>query len=272
MICVISKRKFKPVRWIEEILKCIEGNQDGFGVFAYDGYGVLIRKTLDKQEILDYINSMPDVHVFIFHARAASAGIVDLINCHPIVYGNNILFQNGTVYGLSGLSERLSDTNLCCRLLSTLHHKDRIHLLKNAHCASFYINLKRMLLHVVNGEGYTHVYELHKLKDGSYLITKHRVDKKQYIERKTYRYIKIRILTQDVKIVEEAPRYRYYRYHGYFKPNCPYRKKPEKCKYKDYSQCPYRWDNCPYRGHYSGYHYNQSYQNQGKRWYQLWWD
>lgn len=74
------------------LLEIIRQNPHGFGLWVQGK----VYHTMNSEKILDRIFSLSENTSFVFHARIATRGKIQLSNCHPFVSKTEAFFHNGT--------------------------------------------------------------------------------------------------------------------------------------------------------------------------------
>ncbi|MCZ2442248.1 MAG: class II glutamine amidotransferase [Flavobacteriales bacterium] len=98
MCCIIHRPKGAPQIKEEYIRSIIIWNGDGWGISYHNGNDIVISKSLDMKKVISKIRDLEKKDVeFLFHARYATHGKKDLINCHPYQVKPGVLFHNGTI-------------------------------------------------------------------------------------------------------------------------------------------------------------------------------
>lgn len=100
MCVIIAKAKGTKSPDIRIISAAMDANRDGFSIAWSDRGRLVVFKTLDRGEMLDYYRnhiSKFDECGFVFHARIATHGTKILSNCHgwTCLKGKYAFFHNG---------------------------------------------------------------------------------------------------------------------------------------------------------------------------------
>lgn len=94
---------------------CAENNPDSFGLMFHDGNKIVTYKTLNAK---DFINSYYHFKLLaknemILHFRIATAGLIDINNCHPFEVSPNLFYMhNGIISEHSHAKSMFSDSYL----------------------------------------------------------------------------------------------------------------------------------------------------------------
>ena len=119
-MCVIIYKKKDSAIELETLLLARNTNPDGMGLAYFDGDEVIFERNLkpSKRDLQACIRKTEGKEA-IFHFRIATSGGINLANCQPIFNkkGNFLLFHNGVVHSLNGVSNTASDTVLLSYLL-----------------------------------------------------------------------------------------------------------------------------------------------------------
>ena len=120
-MCVIIYKKKDIKIELETLLLARNTNPDGMGLAYFDEKeGVIFERNLKptKTDLKNCIKKTEGKDA-IFHFRIATSGGVNLENCQPIYNkkGNFLLFHNGVIHSLNGVSTNASDTVLLSYLL-----------------------------------------------------------------------------------------------------------------------------------------------------------
>jgi hypothetical protein len=98
MCCIIHRptgAKEIPDSTIEEIIRI---NPHGWGVSYMKNNKLQIEKSMEMSAVKDKIRGLEKEDLeFIFHARWATHGDKNLVNCHPFKIKNGALFHNGRI-------------------------------------------------------------------------------------------------------------------------------------------------------------------------------
>lgn len=115
---------------VDYLQRAARQNQDGFGWARPDEdtyIGFKVFKTMDYD---DFIKSYAqDVALnpnskYVLHLRMATAGAVDLDNCHPFVLKDSIVAHNGVLGLVDETNSGLSDTAIFVNEISEMSMKD----------------------------------------------------------------------------------------------------------------------------------------------------
>ena len=121
-MCVIIYKDKKTMLDFETVRLASITNPDGVGVAINDGDTWTIKKYMypSKQQLKTLCNNLKDKEA-ILHFRIATSGGVNLDNCQPFLFDNDhqVLFHNGVIYSLNGISAHKSDTRLLIDILET---------------------------------------------------------------------------------------------------------------------------------------------------------
>ena len=119
-MCVIIYKDKKTNLDFETVRLAYDTNPDGVGVAINDGDTWTIKKYMypTKQQLRSICNSLQDKEA-ILHFRIATSGGINIDNCQPFLFDNDqqVLFHNGVVYSLNGISTIKSDTRLLIDIL-----------------------------------------------------------------------------------------------------------------------------------------------------------
>ena len=119
-MCVILYKDKKTSLDFETVRLAYDTNPDGVGVAINDGTTWTIKKYMypSKQQLKTLCNNLKDKEA-ILHFRIATSGGINLENCQPFLFDDDqrVLFHNGVVYSLNGISSYKSDTRLLIDIL-----------------------------------------------------------------------------------------------------------------------------------------------------------
>lgn len=119
-MCVILYKKKESKIDLETLLLARNTNPDGMGLAYFDGNEVIFERNLkpNKNDLKACIKKTEDKEA-IFHFRIATSGGINIENCQPVYNkgANFLLFHNGVVHSLNGVSATASDTVLLSYLL-----------------------------------------------------------------------------------------------------------------------------------------------------------
>ena len=119
-MCVILYKKKDSKIDLDTLLLARNTNPDGMGLAYFDEKEVIFERNLkpSKRDLQTCIKKTEGKEA-IFHFRIATSGGVNLANCQPVFNkkGNFLLFHNGVVHSLNGVSNTASDTVLLSYLL-----------------------------------------------------------------------------------------------------------------------------------------------------------
>ena len=138
-MCVILYKKKDSRIELETLLLARNTNPDGMGLAYFDNNEVIFERNLkpSKRDLQGCIRKTEGKEA-IFHFRIATSGGINLANCQPIYNkkGNFLLFHNGVVHSLNGVSSTASDTVLLSYLLE--HNEvDKLKLLEKLATKTF---------------------------------------------------------------------------------------------------------------------------------------
>lgn len=132
-MCVIIYKTDKTSLDFETVRFAYDTNPDGVGVAINDGETWTIKKYMypSKQQLKTLCNNLQDKEA-ILHFRIATSGGINLENCQPFLFDNDrqVLFHNGVIYSLNGISSNKSDTRLLIDILG-IEKQDISNLLFN---------------------------------------------------------------------------------------------------------------------------------------------
>lgn len=119
-MCVIIYKNEKTSLDFETVRLAYDTNPDGVGVAINGGDTWTITKYMypSRQQLKTLCNNLKDKEA-ILHFRIATSGGVNIDNCQPFLFDNDqqVLFHNGVVYSLNGISSHKSDTRLLIDIL-----------------------------------------------------------------------------------------------------------------------------------------------------------
>lgn len=100
MCWIIDKEKEKEFNF-KYIEQAQTKNQDGYGVTWFDGEKLQTFRTLDFQEMMDFLKT-GELNKFraILHLRNTTAGCDSIENTHPFDVPTGVMFHNGTISAL----------------------------------------------------------------------------------------------------------------------------------------------------------------------------
>ena len=129
-MCVILYKKQAIELSLDTLKLIVDRNPDGLGYAINKGNYWSVKKYL-KPSIKDLKNIVKQCEgcEAVIHARIATSGGVTLENCQPINDSKTILFHNGIISSLNGISDTQSDTALLFEMLKS-SKIDRDKLLK----------------------------------------------------------------------------------------------------------------------------------------------
>lgn len=123
-MCVIIYKDKKTNLDFETVRLAYDTNSDGVGVAINDGTTWTIKKYMypSRQQLKTLCNNLKDKEA-ILHFRIATSGGINMDNCQPFLFDDNkqVLFHNGIIYSLNGISSYKSDT----RLLIDIFEKEK---------------------------------------------------------------------------------------------------------------------------------------------------
>lgn len=132
-MCVIIYKDKKTNLDFETVRLASVTNPDGVGVAINDGETWTIKKYMypTRQQLKTLCNNLQDKEA-ILHFRIATSGGINMDNCQPFLFDDNtqVLFHNGVIYSLNGISSHKSDTRLLIDILEK-EKKDINNLLCN---------------------------------------------------------------------------------------------------------------------------------------------
>ena len=121
-MCVIIYKGKKTNLDFETVRLASITNPDGVGVAINDGDIWTIKKYMypTRQQLKTVCNSLQEKEA-ILHFRIATSGGINLDNCQPFLFDDDkqVLFHNGVIYSLNGISSSKSDTRLLIDILET---------------------------------------------------------------------------------------------------------------------------------------------------------
>lgn len=121
-MCVIIYKDKKTNLDFETVRLAYTSNPDGVGVAINDGDTWTIKKYMypSRQQLKTLCNNLKEKEA-ILHFRIATSGGINIDNCQPFLFDNDrqVLFHNGIVYSLNGISSHKSDTRLLIDILET---------------------------------------------------------------------------------------------------------------------------------------------------------
>lgn len=119
-MCVIIYKDKKTSIEFETMRLASNTNPDGVGVAINDGETWTIKKYMypSRQQLKTLCNNLKDKEA-ILHFRIATSGGINIDNCQPFLFDDNkqVLFHNGVIYSLNGISSHKSDTRLLIDIL-----------------------------------------------------------------------------------------------------------------------------------------------------------
>ena len=119
-MCVIIYKDRKTSLDFETVRLAYDTNPDGVGVAINDCDTWTIKKYMypSKQQLKTLCNNLKEKEA-ILHFRIATSGGINLDNCQPFLFDNDqqVLFHNGVIYSLNGISSHKSDTRLLIDIL-----------------------------------------------------------------------------------------------------------------------------------------------------------
>lgn len=119
-MCVIIYKDVKTNLEFETVRLASVTNSDGVGVAINNGDTWTIKKYMypSRQQLKTLCNSLKDKEA-ILHFRIATSGGINLDNCQPFLFDDDrqVLFHNGVIYSLNGISSHKSDTRLLIDIL-----------------------------------------------------------------------------------------------------------------------------------------------------------
>lgn len=121
-MCVIIYKDKKTTLDFETVRLASLTNPDGVGVAVNDGDTWTIKKYMcpSRQQFKTLCNNLQGKEA-ILHFRIATSGGINMDNCQPFLFDNDqqVLFHNGVIYSLNGISSHKSDTRLLINILET---------------------------------------------------------------------------------------------------------------------------------------------------------
>lgn len=118
-MCVIIYKDKKTNLDFETVRLASISNPDGVGV-AINGETWIIKKYMypSRQQLKTLCNNLQDKEA-ILHFRIATSGGINLDNCQPFLFDGDrqVLFHNGVISSLNGVSSKKSDTRLLIDIL-----------------------------------------------------------------------------------------------------------------------------------------------------------
>ena len=121
-MCVIIDKDKKTTLDFETVRLAYDTNPDGVGVAINNGETWTIKKYMypSKQQLKTLCNNLKDKEA-ILHCRIATSGGINMDNCQPFLFDDDkqVLFHNGVIYSLNGISSKKSDTRLLIDILET---------------------------------------------------------------------------------------------------------------------------------------------------------
>lgn len=119
-MCVIIYKDKKTNLDFETVRLASLTNPDGVGVAVNDGDNWTIKKYMypTRSQLKTLCNNLKDKEA-ILHFRIATSGGINMDNCQPFLFDNDqqVLFHNGVIYSLNGISSYKSDTRLLIDIL-----------------------------------------------------------------------------------------------------------------------------------------------------------
>ncbi len=86
-MCIIAIKPAGVKRPTKDQLEAMcTANPDGFGYMTWSKKkGLQVRKTMDAEQFLKWVQKIPDTQPVVYHARIATHGSVNVRNCHPFL-------------------------------------------------------------------------------------------------------------------------------------------------------------------------------------------
>lgn len=121
-MCIAIVKPENELLTVEGLNRCWDNNPDGGGVAYAENGRIVVFKTMDKAEWVDYILSNMERELVV-HARYTTRGVSNKLNCHPYTSGkDSVCFMNGTMPQLPEEKIR-SDTRIFAEdIVSRLPH------------------------------------------------------------------------------------------------------------------------------------------------------
>ncbi|QDP56274.1 MAG: putative gamma-glutamylcyclotransferase [Prokaryotic dsDNA virus sp.] len=146
-MCIIIIKNNKKLIKTETLMASALKNQDGLGILWLDKWEVTFHDSADYMQL-------KTTRPFIAHFRYATVGEVSKANCHPFdINEDEILFQNGTVYGLG--NKKKTDTQHMAEILADLPRKRWKSVLEMNDSRFVTANLKKKTFQVYNKQDWT---------------------------------------------------------------------------------------------------------------------
>lgn len=119
-MCVIIYKDKKTNLDFDTVRLASTTNPDGVGVAINDGDTWTIKKYMypSRQQLKTLCNNLQDKEA-ILHFRIATSGGINMDNCQPFLFDDDrqVLFHNGVIYSINGISSKKSDTRLLIDIL-----------------------------------------------------------------------------------------------------------------------------------------------------------
>lgn len=130
-MCVIINKSADVELSADDLQKAVDRNPDGLGYTYYSvKKGWVIDKIIAPNESdIAKVSKLLHKKTAIVHARIATSGRVNTANCHPFANKDYILFHNGIVGNLNGVSDRKSDTALLFDIIKRMPFETASNLL-----------------------------------------------------------------------------------------------------------------------------------------------
>ncbi len=86
-MCIIAIKPVGVKRPTKDQLEAMcTANPDGFGYMTWSKKkGLQVRKTMNEEQFLKWVQKIPDTQPVVYHARIATHGSVNVRNCHPFL-------------------------------------------------------------------------------------------------------------------------------------------------------------------------------------------
>lgn len=86
-MCIIAIKPAGVKRPTKDQLEAMcTANPDGFGYMTWSKKkGLQVRKTMNEEQFLKWVQKIPDTQPVVYHARIATHGSVNVRNCHPFL-------------------------------------------------------------------------------------------------------------------------------------------------------------------------------------------
>lgn len=117
-MCIIGFGDEYSIPTEEELINCCVNNPDGFGYSILSNGKIITKRTMNADDAIS--SFMKDVTsgftgYWLFHARIASHGYIDLERCHPFTVRHDIVLAHNGMLPYTGLPKGVSDTQYLAR-------------------------------------------------------------------------------------------------------------------------------------------------------------